>query len=191
MGCGEITQGIANNCAYPLSGGVDDRLLLINYSDWKDAVITRNITNNQIIENIVLASGANAFVFEGQNNSNTPKNDMVKGKVFNNFTHEVAFLALTKDAATKETLEEITKGRFVAIVQNNYKGNAGASAFEVYGGDAGMICTVMGADPANADTQGAYSITLASLAPSLEPHLPATIFITNYATTKAIVDGLV
>jgi hypothetical protein len=189
--CSNIASGIAKNCTAQISGGADDRLILINYEDWKNAVITRNVSNHQIIENIVLATGVVGYVFEGQNNSNAPKASMVVGKTFNNFNHDVAFLALSKDAATKKTLENLSKGRVVAIVQNNYKGTSGESAFEVYGGDAGLLCTAMESDVNNNDTGGAYAITLASKAPSLEPHLPATIYITDFATTKAIVDGLV
>lgn len=191
MECAKITQGVAVNCTNPVQGGTKDNLYLFNYSDIEDAVVTRNGQNTQIIENIVLASGVVGYRFEGQNNSNVPKVAMVKGAYSNSFDHEVNFKIFDLTPTIKSELEKMSKGRLVAIVENYYKGTTGNAAFEIYGLDSGLILESLERDASNADTQGMYDVTLKSSEKSREQHLPASFFITSYAATKAIVEGLV
>lgn len=189
--CAKIDQHIIIDCANPLQAGTNDSIFIFNFEDWSNATISRNSANPQIIEDIVMPTGVTGFQVQGINNSNMPKNSMVKGKFINSFMHEINFKAFTLNASIKKTLENMSKGRFVVIVQNNYKGAAGDAAYEVYGGDSGLVCTAIDRDPQNNDTQGAYDITLQSSDQSKEAHLPATVFITDYATTKALVESLV
>lgn len=188
--CAKIDADITIDCDNPLQAGTKDRLILINFDDWQDATVTRNNSNNQIYQAIDLPSGTRAYLVEGINDSTLPKHSYVQGAFLGSFMHEVNYKVFSLGADIKELLEKKTKGRFVAIVENKFKGNNGECAFEVYGADSGLIVTLLERDPGNADTQGAYDLTLASSEKSREAHLPATIFSTNYATTKAIVDAL-
>lgn len=78
----------------------------------------------------------------------------------------------------------------VGIVNNKYKGTSGNSAYEVYGADAGLIVSQNIRDIINQENQGAFDVILKSDENSLEPHMPKTFFITDLATTKAAVEGL-
>lgn len=82
------------------------------------------------------------------------------------------------------------KGRFIAIVENNYTGEDGNGSFELYGKIQGLEISELTRSSSDADTQGAYVITLTSPADQKEPALPASIFDTSYAVTKAMVDSL-
>jgi len=188
--CARISQNITVNCDAPIQGGTRDNLILINYDDWIDAAITVNVTNSQIIEDIVLPSGATGYQIEGINNSILPKQAFIKGRFLGSFEHEVNFKCFSLNPTIKSELVKLSKGRVVAIVENNYKGDDGEAAFEVYGLDSGLVLELLERDPANADTQGAYDVTVKSSEQSRESHLPATIFLTDYTTSKAIVDGL-
>ncbi len=188
--CGEISANIAVNCANPIQGGAEEILYLINREDWDDAAITYNVTNTEIIENIVLSSGKVAYTYAGVNNSNKPKYELVKGEYSTFYNHEINFKVFDASPTTKEQLELLAKGQMVAIVKNKYKGTDGNSAFEVYGADAGLICTQNIREIAGGDAGGAFDLILKSDETSLEPHMPKTVFITDYATTKAIVEGL-
>lgn len=181
--CAKISNDILLNCSAPLVAGNKDILKLIN----KDDIIgyTRNVANPQIIESITLSTGAKAYSFEGKNSSIDSKSDLIKGKYSENYNHQVIFRVFEDSPLVKIQLEALAKGKFVAILEKNYRGSLSNSSFEVRGADVGLICTVLTQDSTDADTTGAYVITLANQDGFPEPHLPSTLFVTDYATTKA------
>ena len=81
-------------------------------------------------------------------------------------------------------------GLVIAILQNKFRGENGDTEFEIYGLDTGLEVQELTRIQQDADTQGAYNIVLRSSEQSKEAHLPATLFLTDRAITKAIVDGL-
>jgi len=188
--CGKITQNYEINCDNPLQGGTNDKMVLINWDDWQDAVVTADIDNPQLIESIDLPSGVTGYLVEGKNNSINPKSEMVKQRFAELFKHSIDYLVFKIDAGTKDDLEKKVQGRFVAITWNRYKGDNGETSFEIYGKDAGMVLQVFTRDTNATDNQGAWVLQLATDEFSLEPHLPASLFDTDYTTTKAIFDSL-
>jgi outer membrane lipoprotein SlyB len=189
-GCGTITASIAFDCNNPLQAGAEDNLYIMNREDWLNATIGVNVTNQQIVEAIALLAPATAFTYEGKNNSNVPKYELIKQTYAEVYNHEVNFKIFKVDAATKLELESLAKGSVVVIIENKFKGADGNAAFEIYGADAGLIVTQNIREILNTDTQGAFDLILKSDEASLEPHMPKTLFNTDYATTKAIVTSL-
>lgn len=186
--CEEITAGIAYDCDNPPTGGANDRLILLNFSDI-DGNVTYDGSNPLLVTNITSGAGT-GFVFEGHNNSNEPRAALVKGRYVNGYDHEVRFKCFKNDAATKEILNQLDGGLFVAILQNNHKGAAGAAAFEIYGLQTGLRLQELERIIADAETQGAYNLLLKNDDISKPSTLPHALFDTDFATTKAIVDGL-
>lgn len=187
--CGIINSGIAADCTNPLQAGTEDTLVLLNRR--QIATLTKNISNYGIIEDIILESAALGYVFEGLNNSIAPKYNSVKGRYFKNWSHEVDFIAFDVAPAAKLVIEDMKDGDFVAIIYNKYKGLAGNTAFEIYGLYSGLKAEMLERDINNADTQGAFHILLKTDNDrGLEPFQPATLYNTDYATTLAIVEGL-
>jgi len=115
---------------------------------------------------------------------------MVQGTYDNRFRHQLGFLVFENGGAIKEEIYQMTKGDIVGIVENKHRGSAGEAAFEVYGIAVGMRASAATRDVNDAETGGAHAVTLQSEDDSLEPRLPASLFSTDYATTKAIFDGL-
>ena len=191
--CAKISKNQNKNCDNPIVGGVHDDIFLINFEDWEDAVIVYNETNPNIIEGISLPTGAYAYKMQGINNSPAPLQTFKRLPFGGAFEHKLNYKVFRIGPDTKKELELETKGRYVAIVRNNYRGDSGEAAFEVYGPKAGMVIPDGGLvrDPNSSDTQGCYDITLQSTEKALEDHLPLSIFLTDYSTTKAIVDALV
>lgn len=185
--CGKISSDILIDCSNPISGGVNDRLILINKDDWDLATLGGT---PQLITSIALPTSAVAYVYEGKNNSVEPRSALVKQRYAEVYDHEVTFKVFKTDAATKAQIELLAKGKVIAIIENNYKGASGAGAFEVYGSDSGLFLQELERTLADADTQGAYSLVLRTSEQSKESHLPATIFSSTYAATKVIVDAL-
>jgi len=188
--CGKISKNIEISCLNPLQAGAEDQLILINRDDWLGALITVNVINPQIIEDVILPSGTIAYSYAGKNNSIAPKYEFIKQTFAEVYDHSVNFKVFAVDASAKEQLEAMAKGSMVAIINNKFKGTNGDAAYEVYGADAGLIVSQNIRDVINQENQGAFDVILKSDEASLEPHMPKTFFNTNLATTKAIVDGL-
>ncbi len=186
--CGEITDGNEPDCDFPLVGGADDRLILINESDIES--VTRDITNKKLIVGITLASGKTGFVFQGKNNSNEPRQALVEQRYSEVYDHEVIFKAFGVLPDDKTQLEKMAKGRMVAIVENNFRGEDGKAAFEMYGLAVGLKVRELERIGADTETQGAYNIVLRTPDEIKEPNLPNSIWLTSYAVTKALVDAL-
>jgi hypothetical protein len=185
--CGQIASNILKSCTKPLQGGTKDRALIINFEDI--ASIVYNGTNVSTVEDIVLKTSKLAYQIDGKNNSIAPKAMLVKQGYENMFDHSVQLKGFDISPEIKEHFNSGKDGRYVVIVENYFKGTAGNSAFEIYGLTSGLELTALERDPNNADTQGAFDFTFSTVL-NKEPKLPNNLFITSYALSKAVVDGL-
>jgi hypothetical protein len=182
--CGTLEGDIQGDCDNPPQGGVEDLLYLINKDDI--SAIVRDISNPLIVTNIVLDSGKTAFKVQGQNNSNNTRFEMVRLRFARMYNHFLSPTGL-------ERYEELAKGKFIAIVINNFRGASGNAAIKIYGLDAGLVAQTITQDMSSADTQGAVQVGIQTDADNqvYEPHVPATLFDTDFATSLAIVEGLI
>lgn len=186
--CANITAGVALSCSNQLIGGANDRLILINYDEI--ASYTKNLTNPQIIEVITMVAGKTGYAFEGKQQSVEPLQALVKTRYATSYDHQVTFKVFDATPDTKEQLEKLVQGKVVAIVENNYKGATGNAAFELYGADAGLYVETLERAVGDTEVLGAFNVVLKSSEFAKEGNLPASIFDTDYATTKALVETL-
>ena len=184
--CDKLTAGIASNCNRLVSG-VNQKLVLANR---EDISFTRDSTNPQLITGVSLIGGATGFLFEGRRNSVTPSSAMQSTKYDVGFIHTVGFVIFDNNAAVKKIIAQLASGDVVAFIENNYKGVAGNASFEIFGTDAGLVLKTVGSDKYNADTQGAYELSLSTPDGSFEPYLPSSLFVTDYAASKVIFNSL-
>ena len=184
--CGSLTEDILKDCDNPLQAGTRDQMKIINLSDL--ATSTRNATTGAV-EAFTNAVPGSAVVIDGQRNSIVPRFEKVIVGPFSKYMHEVACMGFDLAPEVKNDLEKGADGQYIAIVENFHKGTDGNAAFEIYGLDNGMELSELSRDPNSADTQGAFAIKFSSEINS-EPRMPATLFLTDYATTKAIYDTL-
>lgn len=185
--CGSISDDVSQDCDNPMVAGTKDRLILLNFSDLDS--VSKN-ANPLIIEDMLLASGTEAFQYDGKNNSNGNNFELIVKDFAEVYKHKLPFKVFKNDGATKQQLELLAKGRVIAIVENNHKGSGGDAAFEILGLDSGLVLTVHTRDANDDPTQGAHDLMLESSDKSLEPHVPVTFFSVDYATTKALIDAL-
>jgi len=151
-------------------------------------------TNQAITVALLITNGGTAYYptayqIDGKNNSIAPKAMMVKVGFNNMFDHSVQMKGFDLSPEIKEQLNSMKDGRFVIITENYFKGVSGNSAFEIYGLTTGLEMSVLERDPNNADTQGAFDFTFFTDV-NKEPRLPNSLFVTSYALSKAVVDGL-
>lgn len=187
--CGELSAEILADCETPLTGGVDTTVYLANKSDIEG--VTRDEYNPLLISAITMVTGKKFFRYQGlkgTDNSVEPKDEFVRLKYSSGFDHGTALSVFAIDPDTKYEIEQLSKAVVVAIFQNNMRGEDGSSAFEIRGLDVGLELESLLREPENADTQGAFNIVLKTQKVK-EPHLPATLFDTDFATTLALVES--
>ena len=190
-GCENIDKNLLLDCVNPLVGGTNDRLILIPFETWQNLTVTYDNTNPIIITAIAPGSPTPGYVYEGKNNSVNPSATGVKLTYSYAFDHVVNFKVFSNTPDTKDQLQRHGSKKVVAIVQTNYTGESGNGAFHVYGAKTGLELSEITQTPNDADTLGAYYVTLQNNETSRPSTLPHTIFNTDFATTKAIVDALV
>ena len=191
--CGKIIAGIDFDCDQPIVPGVDERLILVNKDDMDDALISYDIVNDYVIEDIILADGIQGFAFEGNRQSLNPQYDFIPQTTTVGYDHTINFLGFDISPESKDNLEKMALGKMVAIIENNQgrKGGNGDNFFEVYGLDVGLEVITMTRIPADLENGAAFVIQLkTSDNAGKEPLMPPTWFDTDYITTKALVDAL-
>lgn len=188
MACGAITSGITLNCTDPLEAGVNATFYIANKDDI--ATVAYDPSNAMLVDGITMKAGKSFYTFEGQLQSTEPLSVMVKGKYVNNFEHTVSFLIFKIDPATKEEILNMKNGNFVCIIQNNYRGANGNSKYEIYGVGTGLKAEVLERNPADAETLGAFKVTLKTQEYAREAKMPVTFFDTDETTTDAAIQAL-
>jgi hypothetical protein len=182
-----VCLGIIQNerflCTQQVIAGVNDRLVLLNYNDFVNAARTYDAYGR--LTNLVLTTGTVAYVFEGKNNSVSPKQSLVRQTYSEGYDQKIDFLVFNTGQFTKNNLENMARTKMVGIVQN------ANDSFEVYGSKQGMILMTNDRDLQNADTGAAFQLALATPEKTKEPKLPIDLLATDFATTLALVNVLV
>jgi hypothetical protein len=183
--CGIINSNLLIDCVNPLIGGVKDLLYIFNYDDLADY----NVDANGFVTSISLLAGKNGYIYEGQKSSIDIKANLQSAKYSVGFNHEITFRVFSNDANTKKQLTSLARGKFIAIVENNYRGAGDASSFEIYGLNSGLRVASKESNKSDADTQGTWVLNIAS-AEIKEPFLPRFVFSTSYSVTKTLIEAL-
>lgn len=183
MSCGTITIGSSPSCTDPLKSGTEPRLYLFNYQDV--VTVTESTSTPNLLTAFTLASNTVAHVFEGYKQDVKPTQEVIApSNGANQFKHSLGFVVYEITQLQKNNLQRLAKGRFIAVVENKGKES---EAFEVYGLGSGLEI-VPGVARDSYANGGGYIIQLATPENEFEPMLPQTIFATDYATTKALLD---
>lgn len=187
--CANISENVLLDCQKRISAGANDNLFLLNYNDI--AAITRDITNPNLIESFSLVSGAFLYKFEGFNDSVEPRSALVESRYSKLYDHEVTFKIFDNTVEIKDQIDRMAQGKMVAIIENNFAGSDGETKFEIYGITGGLQLREMERIVQDEETQGAYNLVLRSSDRSKEPNLPASLFETSIAATRAFINSLV
>jgi hypothetical protein len=184
MACGDLFQSELTSCENPIQGGVGDgsRLTLILKEDIDG--VTYDVQGR--ITAITLVSGRSAYSFDGIKQSLKPRNERVASPSGQSvYRHTVQYVVYSYTQASKNNLQRLANGQYVAIYAN---AKQDTNAFEVMGVDVGLEVTEM--IRAAQEENGTFRITLASPENQFESKLPATLTGASYSAIKAIVDGL-
>lgn len=183
--CGLLDADFVLSCDDKAKGGLENDVILVNYSDVDYTAITYDAGNKNIVTNFQLKSGKIGFLLQGVKQVNSTAFELVKQEFsFDTFKHTFNGVILTPNAANKEQAEKLASGgRYVAIVNRKYKGASNADAFEIYGLESGLDLETMTYN--SKENNGVISFTLASAEGEEETSIPKTLLETDYATTLA------
>ncbi len=188
MACENILKGLsAFDCDTPY-GGTTGKVILVNYDDIKRDTLT--ITEGKLTA-LALNTGKKGVAFEGAgNNANIGSFTFSQGTYGGGtYTHQLELRDFKGGADAYQFLEGLKQNNVVAIVETKYKGENNASAFTVYGLQAGM--RLSGHEGTTEFSDGVIStFTLATDENSPEPMPPITLFATSYEATQTLVNGL-
>lgn len=189
MACATIDRGSSADCDNLPEGGTRARLLLANYDD----VIAYTEDVNLNITDIELAVGAFLYEFLGFRNDVKKSEEVIKPDVgIAKFKHNVGFVVYENTQIQKNNVEKLTRGRFVAIVENKGKDD---NVFEVVGKGVGV--EIVAGPIRNAHENGGFFVISLSTPDDqgeLETQLPQTLQVAGsgsiYANTLAFLETL-
>jgi hypothetical protein len=184
MACGALERAVAYNCPTPLPGGIggDSRLVLYNFSEIS---FTESGSTPGLRTAMTLSSGASGYQMQGYKVSLKPSVDAVDDQAgVTRWKQRVAFIIFANDQLTKNTIQRMALGRYVAIYENNGKN---ADSFEIMGINSGLIMKPQKVRDLQ-ENSSAYLILLETPDNELEPNLPATFYSSSYASTLSAVN---
>lgn len=162
---GVITSGVEKDCATINAAiGVDKDLILVNYDDFDRsatlATIEADNTNGNEggLTNIKLKSGAVQYIFEGTDYSVVPNvTSEVKENGDSWFIHSLAFTVYSKSALTRNTLEDLSQSRVIAIAIDRSTG-----LYELFGADQGLKLSGLERAYVGSQNSNFYTTTIAT-----------------------------
>ncbi|MDH3324964.1 MAG: hypothetical protein OEL89_04965 [Candidatus Peregrinibacteria bacterium] len=187
MACGidAVWKDIVSNCSTALTAGIEVEACLIRRTDLVTPLY--DITNKSIITGIACKLGKKAYKITGfRDNMFAGHDGVVSAEYPKRFSHVFAFKQYERAAEDIENVDNIDD--FVVIVEMKDKTTTGDGTFRAYGVTKGLFITT---DTARTNTDNATrSIEAASAENGLESFSHFTVFDTDTATTKAMIDAL-
>jgi hypothetical protein len=131
------------------------------------------------------SGGARAWVFEQIEGSGKPAVESVQQTYRRLFRHFIDMRAFSHDVEDEKIIQELFCANVCFVVETKTR------FFKLYGWDAGVSeAGGSGMNHANPDEVGAWVLNLSSREDDLETQLPYTLDAGDYASTKALVEGL-
>lgn len=198
--CSGITVGAANaNCDETGNGlitGAAETIMIYNFKDLpqgddnRPAAFTFDVTDVNKVTAITNPLGIQAFSFEGYRRSHKPSYELVPGPNSVGYNHILDFVVHESSYAQKENLMRMNNGLSIVVIENLDKSSD--NSFEIYGASIGLqaITSVRSVD--DPEIGAGFTIQLSTGEDvTKEPLMPLTLNAGDYASTKAIFDGLV
>lgn len=189
--CSKIQLGFEmDSCEDTALAGTAGRILLINYSDVDRALSKMSATDPNVVESLVLKTGAVAYEVDSMPGSAVlGESGLVVGTYKSGFSHSVTGRIFKKNEDAKSFINQLPNALVIALVENKNLGDDGDTKYELYGWGAGLRLTEHTGSTDMPD-DAPYTFVLATPENTREPSLPPSFFDTDMATTDAAVDAL-
>ena len=186
---GVITANFVLDCDYLPFQGLTTNALLINFDDIDRDATTISGVNRILMTNLQLKAGKTGYLFTGVKQSNAKSYELVvKENTLDKVLHRFNGTVFNPSVANKLQVANLMLGsKYVVVVEQLWKGENNAEAFEVLGYAVGLKLTEM--TNSSSENDNTIVLVLASEENFEEPILPYTLLETDYATTKTAFDN--
>lgn len=186
MDCTDITTNLtAATCGQAPVPGTGAEVVFINYDDIDR---TTSVIADNVISSLILKAATTGYLFTSLEDSVDGVSTLNVGTYFKSWQQDVATRVFTKSELAKAWINNAAYARVVAIVRNKDI-DTGKTKYELYGWDAGLEVTAAVSDTNMTDSV-VYDVTFGSSENAKEGSLPKSIFITDEATTDALIATL-
>ncbi|MBE99314.1 hypothetical protein [Flavobacterium coralii] len=181
---GNLTADILFDCANAPVGGIEQNVVLINKNDIDVVNTTVDATNRVLVTNLQLLPGKTGYLLTGVKQANGKAWELVKkDNAPDKFKHTFSGVIFNPSAANKLQADSLSKGaKYVAVVEQVWKGTDSDDAFEVLGLDAGLELMTMTNNSKENDNMIMFELSSAD--GFEDTTMPKTLLETDYATTK-------
>lgn len=181
---GNLTADILFDCANAPVGGIEQNVVLINKNDIDVATTVTDPSNRVLLTNLQLKPGKTGHLLTGVKQASGKAWELVKKEnAPDKFKHTFSGVIFNPGAANKAQADNLSKGaKYVAVVEQVWKGADSDEAFEVLGLTCGLELMTMTNNSKENDNMIMFE--LSSAEGFEEPTMPKTLLDGDYAATK-------
>ncbi|KGO91753.1 hypothetical protein [Flavobacterium subsaxonicum] len=146
MDCtGKLTANITFDCLNAPIGGIEQNIVLINKDDIDVTATTVSALNRLQVTGIQLKPGTSGYRLSGIKQANGKAWELVKKEnAPDKFKHTFSGVIFSPSLENKEQADKLSQGaKYVVVVEQVWKGEGNADAFEVLGLNSGLELTTM------------------------------------------------
>ena len=183
-----IKTDIKFDCSNPPVKGVDSVGYIINRKDIDWGLIERDKDDpTHVIKMITLLAGKKAYTIEqpAKGAFTGTKSEGVAGDFINVTKRTVQFTIFENSPIAAANVDGILNGEFVVILENKSKGVNGASAFELFGFESGMVF-----ESTSNEKYANLGGTTIVLSEAEAPVSGQWLYNADYATTKTQIESM-
>lgn len=181
---GNLTADILFDCANAPIGGIEQNVVLINKDDIDVATTITDASNRILLTNLQLKAGKTGHLLTGVKQSNGKAWELVKKEnAPDKFKHTFSGVIFNPGALNKQQADGLSKGaKYVAVVEQVWKGAGNEDAFEVLGLTSGLELMTMTNSSKENDNMIMFEFSSAD--GFEETTMPKTLLDVDYAATK-------
>ena len=181
---GNLTADILFDCVNAPIGGIEQNVILIKKEDIDVAATTIDASSRVLVTNLQLKPGKTGFMLTGVKQSNGKAWERVKKEnAPDKFKHTFSGVIFNPSAVNKQQADSLSKGaKYVVVIEQVWKGEESADAFEVLGLSSGLELMTMTNNSRENDNMILFE--LASADGYEETTMPRTLLDGDFAATK-------
>ena len=181
---GNLTADILFDCANAPVGGIEQNVILIAKDDIDIVNTTTDATNRVLVSNLQLKAGKTGYLLSGVKQSNGKAWELVKKEnAPDKFKHTFSGVIFNPSVANKLQADSLAKGtKYVAVIEQVWKGADSKDAFEVLGLTSGLELMTMTNNSKENDNMIVFELSSADSYE--ETTMPRTLLDVDYAATK-------
>ena len=181
---GNLTADILFDCVNAPIGGIEQNVILIKKEDIDVAATTIDASSRVLVTNLQLKPGKTGFMLTGVKQSNGKAWELVKKEnAPDKFKHTFSGVIFNPSAVNKQQADSLSKGaKYVVVIEQVWKGEESADAFEVLGLSSGLELMTMTNNSRENDNMILFE--LASADGYEETTMPRTLLDGDFAATK-------